>query len=310
VSGEAKTMKHNHNVVVHNVVDHDVVVTPILPSLDALRRQIDSIDDDLLDLIERRYAVTRQVARAKAESAHDCLPVRPTRERIIVERLSARARLVPQEDVAILWRSILALSSRSQRAYRVTLWSPEPARAALAQLAARLYGATIPVAWSDDLDSAIAAALTGESILLVPADALTPSQFPALDLIGQHPLGCLHHPWAVALGKLARDDGATTDADGWHADSWKGRVHHQQPVYRDQGALRQIEARLASATPVVEAPAIAALTAQIADAQQGRGLLLQAGDCAEPLDSTREQTLAMRALIHRLADHLGRATGR
>jgi len=71
------------------------VVTPILYTLDALRREIVSIDDAILGLLEQRYAVTRHVARAKANAGSKSLPIRPQRERAILQRLSASATYVP-----------------------------------------------------------------------------------------------------------------------------------------------------------------------------------------------------------------------
>ncbi|MGI8931359.1 MAG: 3-deoxy-7-phosphoheptulonate synthase [Sphingomicrobium sp.] len=300
-------MKHNHNTI----------VTPILPALNVLRGEIDRIDDQILDLLEQRYAVVRRVSRAKAGDTATALPVRPRRERHIVERLSARAIDVPAEDVAHIWRSILSLSARSQRAYRITLWSPEPARAALAGLAAARFGATVPMEWAASANEAIAAAHTGDSILLMPADQLQPSQVPELDLIGQYPLDCLHHPWALAMGRLAAEIdapppglGHPPQANGdWTPTSWKRRVHHQLPAYRNSPLLEAVQIRLAHAEPVVTAEATAALSAQLVEAQQGRRLLIQAGDCAEPIDATRGDTLNMSALIHHLADQLERGRG-
>ncbi|MEO5971873.1 MAG: 3-deoxy-7-phosphoheptulonate synthase [Sphingomicrobium sp.] len=300
-------MKHNLNTI----------VTPILPALNVLRGEIDRIDDQILDLLEQRYAVVRRVSRAKAGDTATALPVRPRRERHIFERLSARAIHVPAEDVAHIWRSILSLSARSQRAYRITLWSPEHARVALAGLAAARFGSTVPMEWAASADEAIAAARTGDSILLMPADQLQASQVPELDLIGQYPLDCLHHPWALAMGRLAAEPDAPLpglshppQANGdWTPTSWKRRVHHQLPAYRNSPLLEAVQIRLAHADPVVTAEAAAALSAQLVEAQQGRRLLIQAGDCAEPIGATRGDTLSMGALIHHLADRLEKGGG-
>lgn len=295
-------MKHNLNQI----------VTPIVPALETLRREIDSIDDAILDLLEQRYAVTQRVSRAKAGQSADTLPIRPGREREILERLSARAVQLPPDDIAQVWRSILSLSARSQRAYRVMLWSPEGTRVALAGLAATRYGSAVPILWAASADEAIAAAKAGNTIALIPADLLRPSQVPELALIGQYPLDCLHHPWAVAMGRLADEAGAPASTRGtaslvrgkWSLDSWKQRVHHQIPAYRDPRAVAAVEARLACATPVVEAQTVAMLTAELVEAQQGRRLLIQAGDCAEPIDATRSDVIDMSALIHKMADRL------
>ena len=288
------------------------VVTPIFPTLEKLRGEIDLIDDAILDLLEQRYAVTRRVSRAKASGSTNTLPVRPEREREILKRLSARALQVPPDDIAQVWRSILSLSARSQRAYRVMLWSPEGTRVALAGLAATRYGSTVPILWAASADEALAAAHAGDAIALIPADLVRPSQVPELDLIGQFPLDCLHHPWALAMGKLASEPRVPASTPRmalsahrqWSPSSWKERVHHQLPAYCDTRSLDAVEARLACATPVVEAQTIAALTAELIEAQQGRRLLIQAGDCAEPIDATRSDAINMSALIHQMADRL------
>ncbi|MGC4091405.1 MAG: prephenate dehydratase [Polyangiaceae bacterium] len=62
-------------------------------SIDDLRRRIDGIDDELLDLLERRAQAAREIAQAKrAEgvAAHD-----PERERALVERLEVALEAKP-----------------------------------------------------------------------------------------------------------------------------------------------------------------------------------------------------------------------
>jgi len=282
-------------------------VTPIVPPLDVLRREIDHINDQILGLLEQRYAIVRRVSRAKASDGPATLPLRPWRERQIVERLSARAEHVPAQDVTHIWRSILSLSAQSQRAYRVTLWAPETARVALAGLAAARFGTTVPLEWASSAEQAFAAARNGDSIVLMPADQMQPSQVPELDLIGQYPLDCPDHPWALAMGRIAAE--AKAPPTDWHPASWKQRVHHQLPVYRDSPLLEAVEGQLARAQPVVSAQASTALTAELVESQQGRRLLIQAGECAEPIDGARGDTIAMSELVHQLADRLEHGTG-
>ncbi len=280
----------------------DTIVSPIVPALDVLRGEIDRIDDQILDLLEQRYATVSRVTRAKASDPASVLPIRPLRERQIVERLSARASRVPTADVTHIWRSILSLSAQSQRPYRIILWSAEKTRGALANLAAARFGSSVPVTWAANQDEAIAAARSGDAVLMMPADQLQPSAVPELDLIGQFQLDCVDHPWALAIGRLAAE-ADPTPAD-WSPTSWKRRVHHQLPAYPDQPLAAKVEHRLASATPIVSTEAAAALSALLVEAEQGKRLLIQAGDCAEPIDSTRDDTLAMGALIDDLAQQL------
>ena len=85
-------------------------------SLDAIRREIDSIDDQILGLLMRRFAAT---ARVKANKAQDgsiaASPFRPAREAKIMQRLIAQGGAAVPADVLVrLWRVILSASTQSQ----------------------------------------------------------------------------------------------------------------------------------------------------------------------------------------------------
>jgi len=85
-------------------------------SLDAIRREIDSIDDQILRLLMQRAAAT---AKVKATKAHDgsiaSSPFRPAREAGMMHRLIGEAgpSLNP-EFLVRLWRVILSGSIQSQ----------------------------------------------------------------------------------------------------------------------------------------------------------------------------------------------------
>lgn len=85
-------------------------------SLDAIRREIDSIDDQILRLLMQRAAAT---ARVKATKAHDgsiaASPFRPAREAAMMQRLigEAGSSLNP-EFLVRLWRVVLSGSIQSQ----------------------------------------------------------------------------------------------------------------------------------------------------------------------------------------------------
>lgn len=63
---------------------------PVPEALLALRGQIDTIDDELVELLSRRFQVTRKVGMLKAEKRLDS--VDPRREQEKLERLQALAR--------------------------------------------------------------------------------------------------------------------------------------------------------------------------------------------------------------------------
>jgi 3-deoxy-7-phosphoheptulonate synthase len=72
-------------------------------------------------------------------------------------------------------------------------------------------------------------------------------------------------------------------ANNWNPDSWKQDkfVAKHLPRYEDEAALAEAETTLAGFPPLVFAGEARALKGKLADVAQGRGFLLQGGDCAE-----------------------------
>lgn len=85
-------------------------------ALEDIRREIDAIDDAILDLVIRRFETTAKVRASKSnDGSLATSPLRPAREALILRRLIARGsgRIDPQLLVR-LWRVILSASSQAQ----------------------------------------------------------------------------------------------------------------------------------------------------------------------------------------------------
>jgi 3-deoxy-7-phosphoheptulonate synthase len=67
----------------------------------------------------------------------------------------------------------------------------------------------------------------------------------------------------------------------WTPDSWRSAKGIQMPVYRDQAALAATEETLRNYPPLVFAGEARSLTEDLAKVSEGKGFLLQGGDCAE-----------------------------
>ena len=67
----------------------------------------------------------------------------------------------------------------------------------------------------------------------------------------------------------------------WSARSWREKPIQQQPEYPSAEVLQSVEAQLKQFPPLVFAEEIRALRANLARVSQGKGFLLQGGDCAE-----------------------------
>lgn len=100
-------------------------MTPDPNRLDALRREIDEIDQELQALLTKRAGVVDRVAHSKSGdgSVH---PMRPGREAILLrERLAAASEQVPRVVVSRIWREIIAASCRAQAPLTVAVCAPE-----------------------------------------------------------------------------------------------------------------------------------------------------------------------------------------
>ena len=85
-------------------------------SLEDIRREIDAIDDGIVDLLVRRAAAQGRVKSLKGASGSLAVsPFRPSREAIVLRRVIARSQgRVPAGLLVRLWRSILSASTLSQ----------------------------------------------------------------------------------------------------------------------------------------------------------------------------------------------------
>jgi 3-deoxy-7-phosphoheptulonate synthase len=70
-------------------------------------------------------------------------------------------------------------------------------------------------------------------------------------------------------------------ASNWTPEGWKAYEGRHLPDYRDGEKLSSVEATLGSFPPLVFAGEARALKAELAEVAEGRGFLLQGGDCAE-----------------------------
>lgn len=69
--------------------------------------------------------------------------------------------------------------------------------------------------------------------------------------------------------------------DNWQPDSWRSKPIVQQPDYKDKAELDRVEKTLSSYPPLVFAAEARELRRQLGQVCEGKGFLLQGGDCAE-----------------------------
>ena len=69
--------------------------------------------------------------------------------------------------------------------------------------------------------------------------------------------------------------------NNWQPDSWRAKPILQQPEYEDKTELAKVEQTLSSYPPLVFAAEARELRRQLGQVCEGKGFLLQGGDCAE-----------------------------
>lgn len=91
--------------------------------LQALRQEIDKIDDTIHDLIMKRTTV---VERVRAAKQGEKIKIRPAREAEILYRLMARhAGSFPKPELGRIWRELIVATLRFEGPFSVAVYTPE-----------------------------------------------------------------------------------------------------------------------------------------------------------------------------------------
>ena len=90
---------------------------------------------------------------------------------------------------------------------------------------------------------------------------------------------------------------ASTPPAGWAPTSWQDKVVKQQPNYPDRKDLDRVLEHLARLPPLVTSWEIEPLRSELAEASQGRRVLLQGGDCSESFADCESPTIANKLKI-------------
>lgn len=167
--------------------------------IETIRREIDGVDQTLLQLFAQRLQLADRLAALK--SPQPGLPIRPGREVAMLRRLVAAAPApMDRELVVELWRALVAATLRRQRAIDVVVGGSRSDPARLFDIARRHFGARMRIKDVGEATAALQkAAENPDTIVAVtswPAaqgvggwwPALTESRFRNLHLIAGLPL--------------------------------------------------------------------------------------------------------------------------
>ena len=120
----------------------------------------------------------------------------------------------------------------------------------------------------------------------------------------RYPRACAVNAEQAAAGDTGTPESRSAPVAAWSPASWQSYPAAQQPVYEDAASLQAVLAELQRLPPLVTSWEILTLQQQLAEAQQGKRFLLQAGDCAEsfadcasPLISNQLKVLLQMSLV-------------
>jgi chorismate mutase len=139
------------------------------PALQALRAEIDALDDAMHDLLMRRAAVVARMAASRAKTGAGS-PLRPGREAAVLRRLLARhSGALSRGAVVRIWRHIFMAHTAIQGAFTAAIAAAGEAAQTLA-LAREHFGTAAPLTPFASPAQALAALSTGKaSVAVLPA---------------------------------------------------------------------------------------------------------------------------------------------
>src|SRR5215475_5882431 len=137
------------------------------PTLDALRAEIDAIDDQLHRLIMQRAQVALAIGAVKNSHGPEAGLMRPSREALLLRRLAAKEDgPFPKAVVVRLWREVIAAVLRLQGSFSVAVYAPEGAAGAgYWDLARDYFGSLTPATAHDSPQQVLNAVASGRAIV-------------------------------------------------------------------------------------------------------------------------------------------------
>jgi len=141
------------------------------PALQALRAEIDALDDAMHDLLMRRAAVVARMAGSRAKTGGGS-PLRPGRESAVLRRLLARHSGAHTRGAVVrIWRHIFMAHTAIQGAFTAAVAASGEAAQTLA-MAREHFGSATPLHIYASPAQALAAVSAGKtSVAILPAPA-------------------------------------------------------------------------------------------------------------------------------------------
>ena len=153
--------------------------SPKDPPLDALREEIDEIDDTIHDLLKRRVTLANRISKAKRDAGVAGALLRPAREAAILRRLMARHDgPFPFPVVVRIWSEIMSATLFAEGNFAVSVFTVEAPSEEnrFNDLARAHFGAETLLLQAQTESGVLRAVRDGRAsvgVLPVPADAMS-----------------------------------------------------------------------------------------------------------------------------------------
>lgn len=136
--------------------------------LNDIRQEIDSIDEQIVELLCARFAASEKVRLAKtSDLLSGAMPYRPGREAVILRRLvEVAAGRVPLAVIERVWRSVMSASVLAQADVRIVTIA-EVMNDQRYRQATDLFASLVPIEKAGSLKAALGALSEGEQVLVV-----------------------------------------------------------------------------------------------------------------------------------------------
>jgi chorismate mutase / prephenate dehydratase len=135
------------------------------PTLDALRAEIDGIDDELHRLLMRRAQLALSIGAVKNSHGPEAGFMRPSREAQLLRRLAAKEDgPLPKAVIIRLWREVIGAVLRLQGPFSVAVHAPDGA-AGYWDLARDHFGSLTPATAHDSPQQVLHAVTAGRAVV-------------------------------------------------------------------------------------------------------------------------------------------------
>jgi chorismate mutase len=149
--------------------------TPTALSLDAIRARLDALDAEMLDLLDQRAGIAREVAAAKAAAGDaDKFALRPGRETQLIRRLLDRPHDHATASLIVrVWREVISDSLWRQGPFHLSVFGGRN-EARVTEAARMRFGTAPPLSLVAKPEEALAAARTVGGVAILSLSSDTP----------------------------------------------------------------------------------------------------------------------------------------